>query len=362
MFAGGRLLQRVLGGTRRQEGIDSRGPAEVRRILVVELWNIGDVVLTLPFLAQLRAKFPNARVTFLGGAHAEPLLRGTGLVDQFLKTDLGFGAVGLRTGGILRLMREMRRLGTELRRMEFDLAFQSRLHFREQLLLSLSCAKRTFGYALGGRSLLTDPIAVTDQDRQKADDWMEMLKPFGEMVNIDPPRLAVSSAEAEWADVYLAERGIPPEIAPIGIHPGASKAEKRWPLERFESVAENLVKRSLPVLAFAEPSGYGASLGSVGGVALAQVNLRQMIALVARCRLLVCNDSGPMHIAGALGVPSAAVFAASVSRWFAPLGTGHQIVTGGRGEFAGSKRVGAGVESVATDDVLRAIGVILARS
>src|SRR5258705_2288404 len=68
--------------------LDANAPA--RRILVIELWNIGDVVLAMPFLAQLRALFPRANVTMLAQPHARTILAGTGLVDDFIDTDLGW--------------------------------------------------------------------------------------------------------------------------------------------------------------------------------------------------------------------------------------------------------------------------------
>ena len=113
----------------------------------------------------------------------------------------------------------------------------------------------------------------------------------------------------------------------VAIHPGASIAEKRWPIERFEAVARDLVRRpGIKVLAFVEPEGYGYSLGQIEGVIPVRVGLRQMVALLERCGLLICNDSGPMHIAAALGVPTVAVFGSGIDRRFAPLGQLHESV------------------------------------
>jgi ADP-heptose:LPS heptosyltransferase len=103
--------------------------------------------------------------------------------------------------------------------------------------------------------------------------------------------------------------------------------EKRWPLERFLEVTKAMATQpGVRVLAFAEPSGYGSELFAIPGVVGAQVGLRELMALIERCSLLVCNDSGPMHIAGALGVPTVAMFGPGVEHWFAPLGGGHEIL------------------------------------
>lgn len=300
----------------------------VRRILVVELWNIGDVVLTLPFLIQLRALFPDASVTMLARPYAREILGGTGLVDDFIETDLGWRADKAQFNPFRYRWRELRRITAKLRRRKFDIAFKARMHVREHLLLGLSAASRTVAPALGvGDSLLTDPIRRLDCDLHKVEDWLALLAPFGGPIATSPAQLVVTTGEKEWADRYLRERGISANDRIVGIHPGASLKEKRWPIERFAEVAKSLgAKPQIRVVAFADTQGYGAELGKIEGVTLATVGLRQMIALIQRCYLLVCNDSGPMHIAGALGVPVVAVFGSGIRRWFEPLGEGHELL------------------------------------
>jgi ADP-heptose:LPS heptosyltransferase len=137
----------------------------------------------------------------------------------------------------------------------------------------------------------------------------------------------VYGEEQLWATEFLRENGADPSNLLVAVHPGASVHEKRWPIDRFEKVAHALQSRTnVDVVAFAGPEGYGSSLALVDGVIPAKVGLRQMIALLARCDLMVCNDSGPMHIAGALGVPTVAVFGSGIDRHFAPLGDQHEIV------------------------------------
>lgn len=322
------VLVRPFNRWRRRGGGEREG---VRRILVVELWNIGDVILAMPFLAQLRKLFPGATTTLLARTHASDLLEGTGLVDEVITADLAWNEGDAGAGPPARQWLALLRISGQLRGREFDLAFQSRLHVREHAILALSGARRRVGYSFGGRDrALTDAIAVDDLDRHKVVDWMRLLGPFGGPVEMDPPRLRVSESERGWAAEYLEERGFSPSDLVIGIHPGASVREKRWPVENFRGVAAALAARpGTRVLLFVDPSGYGTLLEEIPGVTAARVGLRELIALIQRCNLLVCNDSGPMHIAGALGVPTVAIFGSRVWRWFAPLGEGHQVLIPG---------------------------------
>ena len=321
-----------------------QAPQDVKRILVVELWNIGDAILAMPFLMQLRALFPAARISMLARPHARPVLEGTGLVDDFIETDLGWTEAGTARYSLAYRWRELRRLRKELRRRDFDLAFKARMHVREHVLLALSGARRRIAFGFGqGDRVLTDPIPVGDPHRHKADDWLKLLKPFGGPVTKATARLHVSEAERKWANEYLRAHGVSAGRPVVGIHPGASIPEKRWPLDRFAAVAHSLAKRAdVKVLAFVDPAGYGSSIGEGDDVITTKVALRELIALIERCALLIGNDSGPRHIAGALGVPTVAIFGSGIASWFAPLGEGHVLISGD----AGSKEAGSAGQSV----------------
>lgn len=335
---------------------------QVSRILVIELWNIGDVILAMPFLARLRQIFPEASVTLLSRQFASDVLAGTGLVDDFIAADLAWAPADR-----VRLPRRVGRLlgaARALRRRKFDLAFSSRPHVRERVLMVLASADRRVGIAIGkADGLLTDPIPANRSRGHKSNDWLKLLTPFGGGPARDCPRLCVSEAERLWATEYLRSRGVDPKDHLIGIHPGASLAAKLWPMERFRDVASAMATRpGVRVLAFAEPSGYGSNLFDIPGVVGARVDLRQLIALIERCTLLICNDSGPMHIAGALGVPTVAMFGSGIDEWFAPLGEGHEILRAPSDTGATRDSLGVAVRSpdgIATSEVIDAVGRIL---
>ena len=310
-----------------RRGVPRAGQNEsVVRILVLELWNIGDVILAMPFLAQLRCLFPRAKITLVSRPFAADLLAGTGLVDEFIAAHLTW--VPAAHLGLPGKTIDLWRLSRKLRPQKFDLAFSSRLHVGEHLLLALSGAKRRVGFALGKHdAALTDAIAAGESQQQKVEDWMRLLEPFGGTTSAQITRLYVEESERLWSNRYLASRGVAKDALLVGIHPGASLAEKRWPLEQFREVATaTAAQPGVRVLVFAEPSGYGSELFAIPGVVGAQVGLRELMALIEQCGLLVCNDSGPMHIAGALGVPTVAMFGAGIEQWFAPLGEGHEIL------------------------------------
>jgi heptosyltransferase II len=349
----------------RSDARSSETNERIRSILVIELWNIGDVVLAMPFLAQLRALFPQAKVTMLAQPHARTILAGTGLVDAFIETALGWSESAVRRNPLAYNWRELARVRRELRPLQLDVAFSSRMHVREHVVLALSGAARRVAFALGdGHRVLTDPIPIGDPNRHKVDEWLDLLAPFGGPVAVQAPRLKVSEAERSWATAFLALHGISTETRIVGIHPGASIPAKRWPLERFAEVAATVARiPDTKVLAFVAPDGYGDQLALIPGVAAAKVNLRQLIALIECCDVLVCNDSGPMHIAGALGVPTVSIFGSGIQRWFSPLGKDHRLLTAERNAAeskSGAERVTPfDIAGVSTSQALVAVSEVV---
>jgi heptosyltransferase-2 len=346
-----RISRRGYSGSQHNEG--------VARILVLELWNIGDVILAMPFLSQLRHLFPQAEIVLVAKPFAAELLAGTGLVDEFITADLTWTPAD--GNSLPAKAMSVWRLSRKLSAHKFDLAFSSRLHLREHVLLALSGARRRIGFALvSGDAALTDTVAGDDA-RHKVEDWLQLLGPFGGASSVEVPKLCIAESERLWASGYVTSRGVQKDHLLVGIHPGASLAEKRWPLERFREVAAAVADQpGVRVLAVADPTGYGSELFAMPGVVGAQVGLRELMALIARCDLLVCNDSGPMHIAGAIGVPTVAMFGSGIDRWFAPLGGGHELLIPDQNEAdsqapatQGGIRVPTGISS---SQVIDAVG------
>lgn len=298
----------------------------VRSILVIEGWNIGDVVLAMPFLAEVRALFPGASVTLLGQPHAAEILRGSELVDEVIEARLPW--TGVAPGNVRGWLGDgFPETVRTLRRHRFDIAFESRMDPRAKVLMALAGARRRVGYSYGGAGwLLTDAVAVADRERHKIEDWMGLLAPFGGPTGAGVPQLHVSPADAAWARTWLSSRGAGTDRPVVAVHAGASHETKRWPRERFAQVIQALVASDVQVVVISGPDGYGSELAGIGGVAGIQPGLRELIALLARCAVLVCNDSGPMHLAAAVGTPVVAVSHAHAAREFAPFGSGHHVL------------------------------------
>ncbi|GLI39691.1 lipopolysaccharide heptosyltransferase II [Geobacter hydrogenophilus] len=282
----------------------------VRTILVRAVNWLGDAVMTTPALRAIRESFPDARITVLANPLVAELLAHHETVDAVHVYDRKGSHAGLR--GRLRLARE-------LRAERFDLAILLQNAFDAALIARLARIPRIMGYRTDGRGiLLTHGAPVTPEIKQlhHVDYYLAMLSRFGIETGDKRLSLTVTREEDEDAARLLSEAGIAAGDFVIGINPGATYGSaKRWYPERFAAVAETLASRwggKMVITGGGGEKNIADEIeGALGGRCLnlaGKTTVRSLMAIIKRCDFFVTNDSGPMHIAAAFGVPLVAIF------------------------------------------------------
>jgi heptosyltransferase-2 len=304
-------------------------PGAPRSFLVVEPWGIGDVVLSTALLRALRAHYPAARIALLAKSYAKDLLANSGLVDEVIPFDFPWTAFTGKLSPGKYVPSEFRQLIRELRARDFDVSLDARRDIRSNAVTYLAGARRRIGYDFGGGAhLLTDVLPSGTQDEHKVSDWLALLAPLG--VNNQAsfaPSLTVTESERAGARRRIATLGLSTERPIVGIHPGASNAVRRWDPDRFAAVIDLLVEeRGVQVLLFEEKQGDSGAITPRHWVRRIKSDLRCFMSLVTQCDLLLCSDSGPMHIANALGVPVTALFGPQRREWYGPRGERDRVV------------------------------------
>jgi ADP-heptose:LPS heptosyltransferase len=329
------------------------------KILVVEIWNIGDVVLATTALQALRARYPDAWIAFLGKPHAEEILRGSGLVDEVITFDFPWTSPTDKYKRSRYDRLAMKSLFRRLREEKFDLTVDCRMDFRSNFVTYATRAKRRVGYAFGGGTfLLTDAIPAKPRANHKVRDWLKLMEAVGSqrgaktITGIESgepfkPRLALLPEERQAAAARLEEAGIAPRDLIVALHVGASHPDKRWPADRFAEVADSLADTyGARIVVLVDPEGYGSKLPLKNPACYVKPTLRELMGYIGSCDLLICNDSAPMHIADALGVPLVAVFTTGNPKWYGPSGKNQKVV--GKGAPRGQ------MQDVDTAEVLAA--------
>jgi heptosyltransferase-2 len=282
------------------------------RILVRATNWVGDAVMSLPALRALRAAFPAAHLAVLARPWVADLYAREPF-DEVILYDAGRGWrdwAGKRTAA------------ARLRSENFDTAILFQNAFDAALVAWLARIPRRIGYARDGRSfLLTDPVRVPgpgEIPRHQRFYYLELLKRCGIAVAKDsdaPVRLEGAAAAREAGERRLAGLGI--RLPLVGVSPGAAYGSaKRWPAGRFAESARHVARElrvSIAVFGSAQERELCERVAEAcGGRCLAgDTSLRDFIEMAAACRVFLTNDSGAMHIASALGVPTVAVFGAT---------------------------------------------------
>ncbi|MGZ8366278.1 MAG: lipopolysaccharide heptosyltransferase II [Nitrospira sp.] len=305
-----------------------------RNILVRAPNWIGDAVMCEPAIRGLRSLFPEAEITMLAKqAVAELFSAAPELSRVVVYEDKGPHA-GLSGKWSL--------AGT-LRRHGFDLAVLFQNAFEAAFLAWLAGIPQRYGYATDGRVFfLTTPVAVPSRRPgvHQVEYYWNLLKPLGLSGEASLPTLVVTADESRQLDIRLAGAGVGVSDIVIGINPGSTYGSaKRWLPERFAEVAQRLAERigqdeSAQVVVVILGARGEESLGKdiaarINGrsvVLSGGTTIRELMAVVKRCRLLITNDTGPMHIAAACGVPVVAVFGPTDSHTTAPYGQERSIV------------------------------------
>lgn len=282
---------------------------------------IGDLILTLPVTQALRRSFPGHRITVVAIPAAAAVLRDHPSIDAVIVYDKRGADRGI--GGFWQLVRRLRQAGA-------GTAIVPHRSLRSALAVFLARIPRRIGFdRSAGRLLFTDVVRY-DAAAHEVDRNLALLGPCGITdAAVRIPVLPASEADRAVVDRWLQERGCRPGETLVGIAPGSVWFTKRWPARHFAHLVAALSRDGIrTVLAggeedrdlcqgIAEAAAPGLTVLNAAGA----FTLRQSGELFRRCSVIVTNDSAPLHLAGAVGTVTFAIFGATVPSFgFGPLG------------------------------------------
>ena len=285
--------------------------SEVKRILIRATNWVGDVVMTLPALEAARKNFPDSIVTVLARPWVMPLFKDHPAVDEVMSFEKG--------NGFIADLRETARIAGQIRRQRFDLALLFQNAFEAALLTRLGSVRFRIGYNTDGRGpLLTHKVIRTDEvlGGHQVEYYLSLLRAMGWKAESREPRLYVSPGDVERAKELLGLSGVRKGDFIAGLNPGAMfGGAKRWPAERFARVGDWAAEKwgaRVIILGSRNETDICNSLCSSmshGPVNFCgRTSLGEAVGLISLCGFFVTNDSGLMHVAASLGVPTLAIF------------------------------------------------------
>ncbi len=212
-----------------------------------------------------------------------------------------------------------------LRRERFDAAVSVRTDPRDHLLMWLIRARERLGFPRKRRpTFLTHPVERSRPKQHKVEDWRDLGRALGlsGMDNAEP-FLDGSRYRTERADSLLAEAKRPLLV----LHAGARIAVRRWPEASFAELLQRLrAEFDFHLLLIPEPDGYGQTLAPLADSVLPPLPLGELVYILSRANAVLCNDSGPGHLAASCGRPVCAIFGPTDPDWFRPWGEQQHVV------------------------------------
>jgi len=305
----------------------------LRNVLVRATNWVGDAVMSVPALEALRTQLPQARISILARPWVAELYKREPFCDELIPYEAPRGFAGLR---------EKWDVARELRRRKFDCAILFQNAFEAAAIVRLAGIPMRVGYERDARGLLlTHPVPVPragETPRHQRFYYLELLKRarLVESYSLESPiRLAGARAAAQAGLDRLRNAGISRPV--VGVSPGAAYGgAKRWLPERFAEAAIEIgrergasiaifgSKEEVPIaeVVHRHVEASGLRCVNVAGA----TSLGAFIELAAACDIYLTNDSGPMHIASALGVPTVAIFGATDDVATGPTGAHSRVV------------------------------------
>ncbi|MHC4154830.1 MAG: glycosyltransferase family 9 protein [Planctomycetota bacterium] len=286
-------------------------------ILIIKPSSLGDIVMTLPALTALRNSFQNARISWLVRPEFAPLIEKHPHLNETILFDRNrFGTAWYNPLALASLMSLIR----NLRRRDFDAVFDFQGLFRTASLAWLTGCKKRFGMKNAREFAYLFYTHTVDQPRDSlhvVDCCLKIVRAAGGSETNARFVVSVDPAAADSVNDLLAADGADVDSYAVLI-PGAARPYKLWPLDRFAAVADKLASQfglSIAATGAAQEKALIESLKSLTDVPITNLagrtDLGQLTALLKNAKIVISNDTGPGHIAVALGTPLVMMFGRS---------------------------------------------------
>ena len=323
-------------------------PAEPGAIALVKLSSLGDVIHALPVAEALATAFPRARLSWLVERRESALLRDHPTLDEVIDVDTRAWRSARTPAELREVVRGVLALRRRLRTARFDVAIDLQGLVKSGAVARATGAPLRIGFAAGwSRERLnalftTRRVAPPPHIRHVVDQYLTLLEPLGVTV---PPgrarfRLATRAAAESRIDDFFVGVGLKPRHRLVVLNPGAGRSNKRWPVARFRALAERLChEHGAQVLVLWGPRE-GEAARAIAEIAAPRpalappTDLDELAAVARRASVMVAGDTGPLHLAAAVGTPCVGLYGPTSPARNGPYGAGHHVLAAPDGKMA----------------------------
>ncbi|MFH1961903.1 MAG: glycosyltransferase family 9 protein [bacterium] len=306
--------------------------ADIKKILVIKLIAIGDLVVALPTLRALKQGFPHAHLALMATPRVSEVVEGCPYIDEIIYYDILGKDKGVT--GLIRLIRTLKKKG-------FDLALELDHYYRiTSMITYLAGIKNRAGFDLPGqgrRGLITIKSPYRT-DKHEVEAFLEMAKAVG--AGDTPPGLVeiwTSDEDKRYINSFFEQNKIQPNDFVVAIHPGTGPSAtcRRWSPERFAILSDWLIKEYKAKVIFTGAPSEVELVNSILAfmeaapltiIAAGKTSLKQLTEIARRCGLFISVDTGPLHVAAAIGTRVIGLYGPNIPSKWGPYGKGHLTI------------------------------------
>jgi heptosyltransferase-2/heptosyltransferase-3 len=306
---------------------------KIKRIIIVDLMYLGDLLFAHPFFEQLRKLFPDARIDLAANNNFAEIMRINPNIDHVYNYNKNWTAA------------RSYKFSKKLKMNNYHLGLNIQGNWRTAILLKLISPQLSIGFGSKGRGIFLDHEIDKKEDHQHmVDFYLDFLKKITEIDDLELNQLNDQSdnlpelnlSDSQFAKGVKKVESIGLEQDFITLNTGGSWETKRWPAEYFAKLADNLIAKGEKVLFVGGPSDnervqhvldmiddrHREAVYDLSG----KTSLIELAAVLKKSKLMISGDTGPVHVAAAVGTNTAAVFGPSDEKKYAPKGKGKNIL------------------------------------
>ncbi|HET8577315.1 MAG TPA: lipopolysaccharide heptosyltransferase I [Methylomirabilota bacterium] len=304
------------------------------KIAIVKLSSLGDVVHALPVARALRQGLPQAQLTWIVEAREYAILRDHPDLDAVVPVDTRlWRRLIWRPAGARQVWEKLGRLQTRIRATRFDVALDLQGLIKSGVLTAYTGAPLRIGFgpgrarerlsALFTNRHVTPPATAVHVVEQ----YLSLLAPLGVAAGAPEFHVPVRPETERRMEEFLGERGVKRQDLLVAINPGAGRESKRWPVSHFRTLAARLASEpgvQLLLLWGPDEVHMARQIGEglpVKAILAPPTDLDELASLLRRCALMIANDTGPLHLAAALGTPALGLFGPTRAERNGPYGS-----------------------------------------
>lgn len=296
-----------------------------KRILIINVNWLGDVIFSTPFIRAVREAYPDSYIAVMAMPRSREILETNSRINELILFD--------EDGCEKRLIDKIRFAG-KLKKEKFDTAFILHRSFTRALLTRLAGIKERIGYDTKGRGiLLTKKLKYPDKEPHRVEHFLKLAEAVGADISKKNYEFFITDADRKKAGLLLEFLGVSQNDRFAVLNPGGNWNPKRWPVENFSLLGDMLAGKYGVKIVISGGEKDGKLAEEISGrmkhkavSVCGKTKIRELAAVFEKAKLVVSGDSGPMHIAASVGANTAAIFGPTDPKITGPYGGRNYVI------------------------------------